>query len=250
MIEIRPNNQLHDELLIFEPKFDLLDFKSFQILLKSTLLVRHGQTSLNERKVLQGSTNSILSQKGIEEIEIQKETLLRSPITIEMIFSSSMARAIQTAEILSNKDKQIIVVPNMHEYNYGEWEGMNISDIISDKNREEWTRKRLSLEEIFGPKNGESFIHFLTRINNALKEILISISTIKKDSKSLVVCHAEVLRAIRFLSLLSKEKGVASPHNIRILEENFSFDKNGNFLKVPHGIIELKNNSFVSYFPN
>lgn len=98
--------------------------------------------------MLQGSTNSILSEKGIEQIESQKQALRRSQIAIEMVFTSPTARAVQKAEILS------------------------------------------------------------------------------------------------------KEKGVALAHNIKNLEENFSFDANGNFLKVPHGIIELKNNQFISYFSN
>lgn len=144
------------------------------------LFIRHGQTNLNNPKRMQGISNSELNEVGKEQAKEAKKELDNK--NIDLIISSPLIRAIQTAEII-NKDKnaQMIIDERICEINFGDIEGNLYSDDYLNMN----------ITTKFN--NGESFEEFFNRIYNFLDELKIKYN----DKKILIVAHGCVARAFR-----------------------------------------------------
>ena len=170
-------------------------------------VVRHGQTEWNVLKKMQGSADIELNEKGLSQAQDTAEML--SNETFDVIFSSPLKRAKQTAKIINNsKGLNIIFDDRLRERNYGEFEGTNKSSF--DYN-EFW-----SYEKNIRYEKAENVQDFFKRIYNFLDEI------ISKDYNSvLIVCHAGVEKAIEcyFNGLMPDEKiGPFLPDNASVLK--------------------------------
>lgn len=69
----------------------------------SIYIVRHGESVWNEMKLLQGQHNSPLTRKGRDQAREMAQKL--KEVDFNMIFSSDLARAEQTAHVLALKRK-------------------------------------------------------------------------------------------------------------------------------------------------
>lgn len=89
------------------------------------ILVRHGKTEYNEQKKYCGALDPSLSEAGrreLEAAEINRYLLEHPP---EMVFSSPMKRALETADLLC-KDfpaLPLLVVQELRECDFGDFEG-------------------------------------------------------------------------------------------------------------------------------
>ena len=81
-------------------------------------LIRHGKTSGNAEKRYIGTTDEPLTKEGMDEIKKNKYPCA------DMIFSSSLKRAVQTAEIIWPGQKAI-VIDELRETDFGRFEGKN-----------------------------------------------------------------------------------------------------------------------------
>ena len=61
-------------------------------------IIRHGQTEMNNRKVLQGRSEHPLNDHGVRQAAEAAEKL--KEVTFEKVFSSPLIRARQTAELI------------------------------------------------------------------------------------------------------------------------------------------------------
>lgn len=85
-------------------------------------LIRHGETEWNVKKVMQGSVDIPLNYNGKEQAEIMSEKLVDKKIDI--IISSTLIRARETAEIIAEKLQLYVSFDDrIIERNYGEFEG-------------------------------------------------------------------------------------------------------------------------------
>ena len=86
-------------------------------------VIRHGETDWNTKHWLQGTTDIPLNRNGIEVAEITSEALKGIPL--DVIFSSPLKRAYQTAEIMK-RERQIplIVDERLKEISFGCFEGL------------------------------------------------------------------------------------------------------------------------------
>jgi broad specificity phosphatase PhoE len=88
------------------------------------LLVRHGETDWNAEGRLQGHTDRPLSDYGRRQAqqlagELEDEEL-------EAIYSSDLARARETAEIVGERlGLPVVLDPDLREKDWGTWEGLN-----------------------------------------------------------------------------------------------------------------------------
>ena len=69
-------------------------------------IIRHGQTELNSRKVLQGRSDHPLNERGIAQAEEAAEKL--KSVSFDAVYSSPLIRAIQTARIVAPGREPII----------------------------------------------------------------------------------------------------------------------------------------------
>lgn len=88
------------------------------------LLVRHGETDWNAEGRLQGHTDRPLSDYGRRQArelagELGEEEL-------EGVYSSDLARARETAEIVGERlGLPVVLDPDLREKDWGTWEGLN-----------------------------------------------------------------------------------------------------------------------------
>lgn len=88
-------------------------------------IVRHGQTELNSRNVLQGRSDYPLNEKGEEQAREAAELL--KDIHFDRVYSSPLIRAVQTAKIIAPYAEPQID-GRLTEMDYGQYEGMTFSE--------------------------------------------------------------------------------------------------------------------------
>ena len=90
-------------------------------------IIRHGQTEMNSRKVLQGRSDLPLNAAGISQAEETAALLNRTGIFFDRVFSSPLVRAVRTAELLA-PGKPVESDSRLIEMDYGPYEGMDLLD--------------------------------------------------------------------------------------------------------------------------
>ncbi len=131
------------------------------------ILVRHGRTPWNEEGRLQGWKGESLSETGLKEVENLAGKL--SGLNPEIIYSSDLARAVQTAEalaLLNSWNIPHMVDSRLREINHGLWEGRKVSEMPELRN--------LQTVEGFRPPGGESFRDVAARVSEFMAELKAS----------------------------------------------------------------------------
>lgn len=164
------------------------------------ILLRHGQSTWNLENRFTGNTDVELSPLGIIEAENAGRLLKQFPINL--VFTSTLQRAIHTANIvLTESGKNITIIQNraLNERNYGDLQGLNKADTITKYGESQVQLWRRSYETI--PPNGESLKNTFDRVIPFYKE---KIEPELKTKNILIVAHGNSLRAlIMFLENIS-----------------------------------------------
>ena len=146
------------------------------------IAVRHGQTKLNADGRVQGRSDYSLDEIGREQA---KRIISFLPKNVDVIISSPLRRATETAEIINkNFGANIFIDHRLIERNFGDYEGKQMADLDMNKLRS-WT------DNAFTP-NGET-------IRDVAKRVFDFLDTVKEkydEQTVLVVAHSHVLRPI------------------------------------------------------
>ena len=92
-------------------------------------IIRHGQTDLNNRQVLQGRSDFPLNGKGTQQAAETAEQL--KGIVFSRVYSSPLIRALQTAELIV-PDVPAVVDDRLIEMDYGPYEGMDLRSLTPE----------------------------------------------------------------------------------------------------------------------
>ncbi len=89
-------------------------------------IIRHGQTDLNRKHILQGRIDEPLNEDGIRQAEEAAEQLRSMGITIDSVWSSPLQRARDTARIIAGyaplkTDERLL------EMDYGPYDGTDLT---------------------------------------------------------------------------------------------------------------------------
>lgn len=99
-------------------------------------LIRHASTEWNEKQLWQGVVDTELSINGINQAEGIAKYFLDNDIKVDLIFSSPMKRALQTAQIIASNIKfpieEIKTDPRLRECEIVLWNGKNFDEIKRD----------------------------------------------------------------------------------------------------------------------
>lgn len=94
-------------------------------------ITRHGQTDWNVRKKVMGKCDEPLNAAGIEQAKSTRDKIAGTPI--DLIISSPLSRAKQTAEIINEVlGAPIIYDERISERDFGEFEGLATKDFDFD----------------------------------------------------------------------------------------------------------------------
>ena len=91
--------------------------------------MRHGRTAWNRAGRIQGRTDEPLDDEARKHLA---RLQLPEPFDAAPLLASPLARAVETAEIIGGRAP--IVVPDLIEMDWGEWEGRRGEDLLADAN--------------------------------------------------------------------------------------------------------------------
>lgn len=131
-------------------------------------LVRHGQTVWNEEGKLCGSSDIPLSEEGL--MQAQKVAERMKSISLSAVYSSPLLRARQTAEAIAiPHNLPVLVEPDLREIDYGNWEGLKVSEAMEKFPELERLRREDPMK--FVAPNGEPMKNFAERVIAAVQKI-------------------------------------------------------------------------------
>jgi len=151
-------------------------------------LVRHGLTSWNENKLVQGRSDIPLSEKGRAQVG---NWHVPNKIKDFLKVSSPLIRAEETANILFGKN--ITTDDRLVEMDWSEWEGKSLNELRAELGNlmEAWEAEGLD----FKAPGGESPREVQKRLRSFMRE------RAKTNKNTVAVCHKGVIRAVYALSV-------------------------------------------------
>lgn len=155
-------------------------------------LIRHGQSEWNVQNRLQGSSDSALTEKGMNDSQKLSNYIEEEKIEIDQIYTSKNWRAIETAKIIrADKKKEIITKDALREMNSGSWQGMTWEE-IKERHPEEyfsyWNQPALYRAD----NKGEDFRAVSKRAINFIQKLI----QYNKSKNILIVSHGVTLKAV------------------------------------------------------
>lgn len=160
-------------------------------------VIRHGKTDWNIESRMQGQSNIKLNEFGIKQANEVRKIIEEK--NIDLIISSPLDRAKQTAEIINkNMKKPIEYNEKIIERSFGILEGKISNEI---KNLDDYFEYHKNQEV----KNGEKVQDFVNRVFEGMEQIEKN----NKDKNILIVTHGGVARAIDYyFNGIPKERDV------------------------------------------
>ncbi len=158
-------------------------------------LTRHGETDWNLRRRIQGSTDTDLNESGRRQAVQLAESLLLSPDRPEIVYTSGLKRARETAEIAAGRlQVPCVVHEGLGEINFGLWEGLTW-DQVEERYPELYTIWHT--DRRYGhPPEGESYQDLLNRVLPALRDIIRREGGSDSGRRVLVVTHSAVIMSL------------------------------------------------------
>ena len=169
------------------------------------ILIRHGQSEWNALNQFTGWKDPDLTAKGIEEAHNAGKIIKDLKINFDLVFTSALVRAQNTAEIILKEINQpLSTIKNqaLNERNYGDLAGLNKDDA-----RKRWGDDQVHIwrrSYDVPPPGGESLKDTGERVLPFfMKEILPHVC---EGKNVLVAAHGNSLRSlIKFLDNISNE---------------------------------------------
>ena len=152
-------------------------------------LVRHGETDFNVKGIFYGWTDCDINGHGLEQAEGLKDFF--KDISIDIIYSSDLKRAVHTAEIIQDQRKvPLYRRENFRELYYGDWE--NVEGSYVKKHHREELRKWYQNWETNSIPGGEPFSEFYERVTVGLEYIIAN----HPEETVVLVAHSGTISAI------------------------------------------------------
>jgi len=150
-------------------------------------IARHGQTNSNVSHTWMGqSGNDDLNETG--KTQAKKLANYFENKNIKKIFSSPLSRALQTANIVAEKNNiEVLEDDLLKEMNYGDLEGHNLDEVLR-KFSNLYKLWKSDPEKTSFP-NGESFDDLMKRANTILEKYV-------NNDNILLVSHEDMIRGI------------------------------------------------------
>lgn len=164
-------------------------------------LMRHGETDYNKKGLIQGRLDIPLNENGIHLAELTRDGFRREGLTFDAAYCSPLIRARKTADILlEGTDTPIYYDDRICEMNFGEGEGVLLSDISVKPELKNIDYLFHDPKRYRATEKGESYETLLARVENFLNQELAPKEALYDNV--LVCAHGGIIRA--FLAFLKK----------------------------------------------
>jgi broad specificity phosphatase PhoE len=155
------------------------------------LLARHGETDWNRDGRWQGHSDTSLNERGREQAHELANGLTDE---IDVMYSSDLARASETAEIVADRlGLDVRLDPRLRERGFGSWEGLTRAEI---EQRDGEALARWQAGEGHGAHDAEPFETFEERMRHFLEDVLER----HRGERVLVIAHGGSIRVIHALA--------------------------------------------------
>jgi len=154
------------------------------------LLVRHGETDWNRDRRFQGHADPPLNETGREQARALGAELAGE--RLDAVYSSDLARAHETAEIISARTgARVVLDPDLREIDVGEWQGLTWPEIEQryPAGVQNWH------ESGHGWQSGETYDQLGERVVAALRRIAAE----HPAGRVAIVGHGGTVRSVRAL---------------------------------------------------
>lgn len=151
-------------------------------------LFRHGLTKGNINAQYIGHTDLPITTDSISALKSIKAKYHYPEV--EAVFVSPLKRCIESAEIMFPKNNPL-VINDLIEYNFGEFEGCTADDLKNNDDFKEWLRGDMHARPPYGESNAE----FFARVCSAFEKIVDGMVKSGTETAA-IVGHAGVLMAI------------------------------------------------------
>jgi broad specificity phosphatase PhoE len=162
------------------------------------LLVRHGESLGNLKRQWQGWMDVPLTELGQDQARRLTERLfqwsMENSVPIAAVYSSTLARAFQTASILAERWRVPLVLDSrLRERDIGVLQGLTWSDVeqrhpdVAQDIRQRWTVPALP--------DGETTDQLTERVGRAIDEIVVRTNGTRDGQAVVVVSHGGSINA-------------------------------------------------------
>ena len=200
-------------------------------------LIRHGATASNEQvpPILQGSgVDSKLSDLGQDQAAATGRLLAN--VRLGAVFSSPMARAVSTAEAISEPHRlHVSTIEDLHEIDVGQWEGLDWGT-ISERTPDDY-RRFMEDSGTYGYLGGESYQDVLDRVLPRFEQLIAE----NEGQHIAVVAHKAVNRSL-LAHLLDRKMSRAKD----LPQDNCCV----NVITARGGELKLKTMNFALHLPS
>jgi broad specificity phosphatase PhoE len=132
-------------------------------------LVRHGQTAWNKEEVFRGRADIQLNEVGRKEALLTGQCLEK--IKVDLIYTSPLSRAVETAEAIARPHgKEAVVLQGLIDIDFGQWQGLS-HETVRERYAELYQRWKDNPHLVRFPE-GESLEEVRRRTLRAIDEIL------------------------------------------------------------------------------
>ncbi|MGI6704631.1 MAG: histidine phosphatase family protein [Clostridia bacterium] len=153
------------------------------------ILIRHGETEGNRKRIYQGWTDTKLNEKGLRQAE--RLALRLRDKELDYIYSSPLERALATALAVNRyHGLDIKKVDNIKEIHFGDWENMSRQQL--EELYPDYMKKWRKDYSDFTAPGGESLEAAYSRINWWLEKLIKN----NRKGSILIASHAGAIRAM------------------------------------------------------
>ena len=186
-------------------------------------LIRHGETDWNRERKVMGIGDIPLNDNGREMVSYLGEILAHEGIGV--IYSSTVARAMQSAEILAEMwGVEIVEEPGFNECRFENWVGMSFDELRDSEDFEKYFLK--PTESKFS--TSETIYDIQRRAVVAIERIISE----RRAENVAVVTHSDIIKPllVHFLGMKLDDM-----HRFFIANASVTLiDMSGRFLRIPY----------------
>lgn len=156
------------------------------------ILIRHGQTNYNAERRFQGRIDIPLNALGRKQAQQVKATLADENVRLDVIFSSPLQRATETASMIADDKTRWLIDARLIEIDLGEFDGRLEAEIAKQVGQEQYQTWR-NQNFVEPAPSGES----LEQVSQRVKSFLAYLSTFQHNQKFGIVAHQGILMAMK-----------------------------------------------------
>ncbi|TDC87917.1 bifunctional RNase H/acid phosphatase [Nonomuraea deserti] len=172
----------------------------------SLLLLRHGETEMSLERRFSGRGDAELTPNGLAQASAAADRLSRVPYRLDVIVTSPLKRARQTAEVVAQRTGLGVEVDeDLREADFGAWEGHTFTEV-----QRRWPAELAAwlADPTVAPPGGESFATAAARVQ-AAGERLVE----RYEGKTvLAVSHVTPIKMLLRLALMAPLEALYRMH--------------------------------------